>query len=166
MISVKEYRTEYSEDKQASYVWADEPLSCSFCDSSDLVRKGWRSRKLITLIGSRLLLLVQRVRCKSCGKIHHVLPDTVVPYKRFDAETVEAIIDGYPEKALCELDEQEIYRIKTWWVKMERYLLKKSSTIMNKLQIQICPKSKLVTIVRILANTHLWPGTRSVLLAV
>jgi len=165
MISIKEYHTEYSEDKQASYVWADEPLNCSFCASSELVRKGWRSRTLITLIGSLLLLLVQRVRCKNCGKIHHVLPDIIVPYKRYSAETVEAIIDGCAEKALRGLDEQEIYRIKTWWVKMERYILKKSASVINKLKIQISPKSKLTTIVRALANTHLWPRTRSVLVA-
>jgi len=165
MISIKEYHTEYSKDKQASYVWADEPLNCPSCDSSDLIKKGWRSRKLITFIGSLLLLLVQRVRCKDCGKIHHVLPDIIVPYKRYDAETIESIIEGNPEEALCELEEQEIYRIKTWWREMMHYILTKTTTIMSKCQIQISPKSKLTTIVRTLANAHLWPGTRSVLVA-
>ena len=166
MISIKEYHTEYSADKQASYVWADEPLSCPSCDSSDIIKKGWRSRKLITFIGTILFLLVQRVRCKGCGRIHHVLPDTIVPYKRYDAETIEAVIDGNPEEALCELEEREIYRIKSWWAEMKLYILKKADSIINKRKIQINPKSKLTVIVRTLANAHLWPGTRSVLVAV
>ena len=163
MINVKEYHTEYNESKNVSYVWADEPLSCPSCDSSNLIKKGWRSRKLITFIGSLLILLVQRVRCKGCGKIHHVLPDTIVPYKRYDAQTIEAIINGNPEEALCELDEQEIYRIKTWWAKMKRYILNKTTAVIGKCHDQINSKIKLAAIVRILANADLWPGTRSVL---
>lgn len=166
MIIVKEYHTEYSAVKAASYVWADEPLNCPSCDSSDLIKKGWRSRKLITLIGSLLLLLVQRVRCKSCGKIHHVLPDIIVPYKRYDAETIEAIIEDNPEEAPCGLDEQEIHRVKKWWTEMKHYISKKAEIVMNRRPIQISPKSELTTIVRALANAHLWPGTRSVLVAV
>jgi len=166
LINVREYHIEYSEDKNASYVRADEPLNCSFCDSTDLIKKGWRSRKLITIIGSLLLLLVQRVRCKGCGKIHHVLPDIIVPYKRYDAETIEAIIEDRPEESSCGLDEQEIYRAKTWWAKMKRYILKKSAIIMNKQKIQISTETELCTVVRTLANAHLWPGTRSVLDAV
>jgi len=165
MISVKDYRTEYNAEKQASYVWADEQLNCPSCDSPDLIRKGWRSRKLITIIGSFLLFFIQRVRCNGCGKIHHVLPDTIVPYKRFDAKTIEAVIGGTPEQALCELEEQEIYRIKTWWRYMVRYISRKASVVFAKKEIQISPESTLSMIVRALANTHLWPGTRSVLVA-
>ena len=164
MINVNAYHTEYSEEKQGSYVWADEQFNCPACDSSDLIRKGWRSRKLITLIGNLLLLFVQRVRCKGCGKIHHVLPDMIVPYKRYDAETIEAIIKGEPEKAPCGLDETELYRIKAWWIDMGIYILKKATSISDKCQAQISPDSKLHVIVRTLVNAHLWPGTRSVLL--
>jgi hypothetical protein len=165
MISVKDYYTEYSEDKQASYVLAEEALNCPVCDSSELIKKGWRSRKLITFIGSLLLFLIQRVRCKDCGKMHHVLPDTIIPYKRYDAETIEAVIKGNPEQALCGLEEQDIYRIKIWWGNMVRYILKKSAVVLTKKEIHISPESKLPAIVRALANAHLWPGTRSVLLA-
>ena len=166
MISVKDFRIEYYSEKQASYVRADEQLNCPSCDSSDLIRKGWRSRKLITNMGSSLLFFIQRVRCKGCGKIHHVLPDTIVLYKRFDVKTIEAVIDGNPEQVLCELEEQEVYRIKTWWRYMVRYISKKASVVFVRKEIQISPESTLSTIVRTLANTHLWPGTRSVLVAV
>ena len=166
MINIKEYYTEYDAEKNASYVWADEPLNCPSCDSTDLIRKGWRSRKLITLIGNLLLLLIQRVRCKGCGKIHHVLPDSIVPYKRYDAETIEAIIANKPEEASGGLDEQEIYRMKKWWNEMNRYILKIADIFMSKQQVQIGLETKLTAIVRALANAHLWPGTRSVLVAI
>ena len=166
MISIRAYHTEFDKEKQASYVWADEPLNCPSCDSSDLIRKGWRSRKLITFIGSFVLLFIQRVRCKACNKIHHVLPDTIVPYKRYDAETIESVIRGNPEQALCELEEQEIYRIKKWWGEMAHYISKKAPVVFAKREIQISSESALTTVVRSLANTHLWPGTRSVLVSV
>jgi len=34
------------------------------------------------------------LRCRSCQKIHHELPDFLVPYKRYVATVVEAVVES------------------------------------------------------------------------
>lgn len=33
------------------------------------------------------------MRCGQCRKIHHELPDYIVPYKRYESECIEQVID-------------------------------------------------------------------------
>lgn len=42
--------------------------------------------------GDSRTLLIRRLRCGDCGRVHHELPDIVVPYKRYDSETIEEIL--------------------------------------------------------------------------
>ena len=156
MISVAVYQIEYDADKQVSYVEAVEAIICSACDSSELIKKGWRRRKLILLTGTLMIFMVRRVRCKNCGKIHHVLPNTIIPYKRYDAETIEKITEGDPNETRCE--ESTINRIKAWWSKMRFYVLVIAASMTEGRKIQITTEPKLVQTVRALVNIHLWPG--------
>jgi hypothetical protein len=154
MVTV--YSIEYDEVKQVQYVWAGEQIICPVCACAMLIKKGWRKRKLITLDGAVLTLMVCRVRCKECNKIHHVLPDIIVPYKRYDLETIEKIVQGNQNETVCE--ENVINRIKAWWRKFLLYISMLETSIKSK--IPTPPKSGLPKAVRILANAHLWPGTR------
>ncbi|WP_267459278.1 DUF6431 domain-containing protein [Brevibacillus composti] len=45
---------------------------------------GSRRRKVASESGEVRLLVIRRLRCSQCQKIHHELPDCVVPYKRYD----------------------------------------------------------------------------------
>ena len=161
MIIVATYNTKYDEGKQASYVEAIEPISCPACNNPELIKKGWRQRKLILLIGTLTVLMIRRVKCKGCDKIHHVLPDTIVPYKRYDAETVAEIIEGDPHETRCE--ESAINRIKAWWARIRFHISVTAASIIEKRKVQITREFKLLQAVSALANTHLWPGTRSAL---
>ena len=161
MIIVATFQTEYDEDKQLSYVHADEMLNCPFCDCSKLIKKGWRKRKLYMLIGTLMIFMIRRMKCKTCCKIHHVLPNIIVPYKRYDAETIEKIIEGNSCETCCE--ESTTNRIKAWWADMRLYILMVAPLIMEKYLIRVKLESKLTQTVRTLANTHFWPGTRSAL---
>lgn len=40
------------------------------------------------------MLVVRRLRCTQCRKIHHELPDCVVPYKRYESACVEQVVSG------------------------------------------------------------------------
>ena len=53
---------------------------------------GSRKRKVIGLDGKPTTLIIRRLRCDSCGKIHHELPDFVLPYKHYSAEVIENIL--------------------------------------------------------------------------
>nr|WP_233162833.1 MULTISPECIES: DUF6431 domain-containing protein [unclassified Cohnella] len=64
------------------------------CCGEKLVVIGSRHRKLSTAAGDQRLLIVRRLRCLQCRKIHHELPDCIVPYKRYESESVEQILFG------------------------------------------------------------------------
>lgn len=57
-----------------------------------------------------------------CGRVHHELPDIIVPYKRYSSETIELILspsdteaDEYP----CELS--TALRLKLWFFLLREY---------------------------------------------
>ena len=106
-------------------------------------------------------LMIRRLKCKNCEKIHHELPDIIVPYKRHCAETIENIIGGKDAGAPCE--GSTILRIKAWWAAMQLYIKSIMASLKAKYDIELSADKKLPEIVRILANTHLWPRTRSAL---
>ena len=55
---------------------------------------GSRKRKMIDTGGETVRLVVRRLRCvnENCRRIHHELPDVVIPYKMHTAATFEKII--------------------------------------------------------------------------
>ncbi|MDA8199960.1 MAG: DUF6431 domain-containing protein [Thermaerobacter sp.] len=63
---------------------------CPVCDGVVVViGSRRRTRRLPT--GERQVLVIRRMRCHGCRRIHHELPACLVPYKRYDAETFEAV---------------------------------------------------------------------------
>lgn len=58
---------------------------------------GSRYRSCIREDGERICLALRRLRCRSqgCRKIHHELPDLLVPYKRHVSASIEKIV-GLP----------------------------------------------------------------------
>ncbi|MEW5785724.1 MAG: DUF6431 domain-containing protein, partial [Bacillota bacterium] len=47
---------------------------------------GSRKRTFINEAGEREILIIRRLRCKNCKRVHHELPDIIVPYKRYNSE--------------------------------------------------------------------------------
>lgn len=62
------------------------------CCGEKLKIIGSKERKLIKDCGERLTLIVRRMRWSQCYKIHHELPDCIVPYKRYESSCVEQAI--------------------------------------------------------------------------
>lgn len=73
-------------------------LECPNCHSHDICRWGFYHRNIIFFSDeskSNLesdIIKIQRVRCKSCGKTHALLPIGVIPYKQLTTEIVIEII--------------------------------------------------------------------------
>ncbi|MCD7883633.1 MAG: DUF6431 domain-containing protein [Lachnospiraceae bacterium] len=91
MIIISEYDFEQKPDTNFFYVRSRTASSCPFC-SGKLKPIGSRHRKLRQHDGSGIILIIRRLRCLKCLCVHHELPDRIVPYKRYDAETVEQVI--------------------------------------------------------------------------
>ena len=51
----------------------------------------------------------------SCSKIHHELPDLLVPYKRYDAESIEGVV-AEPARKDIAADESTLLRWRTWFI--------------------------------------------------
>ncbi len=39
-------------------------------------------------------VLIRRLRCSNCEKIHRELPACVVPYKQYEAELIKGVLEG------------------------------------------------------------------------
>jgi len=128
----------------------------------DLRPFGTRIRKVIDSGGEEVTLIIRRLRCvnEKCGKIHHELPDIVVPYKRYCAETVEAAITEDTEAIVCE--EGTIRRIRAWWTAKRLYFMSVLTSLREKYGTVFPANAAPREIFRAVTNAHLWPSTRSV----
>ena len=56
------------------------------------------------------------MRCEECRKIHHELPDFLVPYKRYTANVVEAVVESAKEASVvaAAVEDSTQRRWKSW----------------------------------------------------
>lgn len=118
---------------------------------------------IIDSSGTPMTIIIRRLRCGKCGKIHHELPDIIVPYKRHCAETIEKIVGGETEGLCCE--ESTIRRIKAWWASCRLYFESVLTALAVKFGVIFCERPKPKEIVRAVTNAHLWIHTRSAFLS-
>ncbi len=84
--------------KLVFFVRSLEPFFCPCCHSSEKKVIGSRNRKVFEAheISGNLVekvLRIRRLQCKSCLKIHHELPDLLIPYKLHAAAIIEAALE-------------------------------------------------------------------------
>ena len=109
--------------------------------------------------GSKKILNIQRLYCGICERIHHELPDILIPYKRHCAETVINIINDDLEDVIC--DNSTVYRILAWWNALHIYFEGVLGSLRAKFGAVFSTPPRPKEIVRAVANTNLWPPTRS-----
>ncbi len=39
-------------------------------------------------------IVIRRLRCSTCGSLHRELPETLLPYKQYEAEVVIGVLEG------------------------------------------------------------------------
>ena len=96
-----------------------EPLSCPIC-GGDLAAYDRKTRKMNTRSSGITVLLLRRLRCRHCKKLHTELPDLLVPYKRYSRECIEDVLAqsraGEPD------DERTRSKIRRWYRQIRSYL--------------------------------------------
>lgn len=145
---------------------------------------GSRKRKYISSDGNRNTLVIRRLRCRQCKHIHHELPDILVPYKRYDSESIESALEDRSNLAVA-ADDSTISRWRLWFSAGLNHFLGCLTSITAKLgkkaaeNIACSPRSRfqrvidfvgdaagwLARIVRSVANTNNWIHTRSAFLS-
>jgi len=127
---------------------------------------GSRKRTVKHMDGSQKYLIVRRLYCISCRVIHHELPDTIVPYKRYVSDVIEAVIDGQIDAVPCETSTIDLWQ--EWFKRAKAHIANCISAVclsvldeeFSLLLLRREGKGWLKRIVRILVNTNNWGQTR------
>lgn len=174
MISIKDYSLEYKSDSGVFKVRSFEIVPCPCCGGL-LAVCGSRKRNLKKADGSEQVLSIRRLECELCGKIHHELPDMIVPYKRYEAEAVESALsgDGSNTAGTFPGEGNTLQRLKLWFLLLQEYF----DEVLLSFTRQLCLESKILLplyplkrqadgwlkcLVRLTVNAGLWLQTRSV----
>ena len=152
----------YSIEEKNSYITSEEESVCPICGGR-LGKYGTRGRTFIDGGGVKLTLVIRRVQCLSCKKIHHELPDILIPYKRHCANTIGKVIAGDAGDVCCE--DSTIRRIGAWWAACLLYFESILTSLREKYEIIFSAHPAPKEIVRAVVNAHLWPSTRSAFLS-
>ncbi len=90
-----------------------EEFICPVCGHRKRTVIGSRKRSFLDRAGSRKVLRIRRLKCNSCHKIHHELPDCLIPYKRHCSFTIEAAQKD-PETLGADVEQSTLYKWKKW----------------------------------------------------
>lgn len=152
---------------------------CPICDSV-LRIIGSRRRAYIKEEGDHQILMIRRLRCISCKRIHHELPDCLIPYNRHESKSIEAAVAGTSPLSVP-ADESTINRWKQWFSAIAGYFAGALLSIAIRYDIQSVedvsslPQSSLqriwhyvgdasrwlARVVRPIVNANYWVQTRS-----
>jgi hypothetical protein len=93
------------------------------CCQCDCYVIGSRRRQYINQAGEHKYIIIRRLRCKNCRRIHHELTSFLVPYKLHCSETIEQVIDAVNCITLLSTPAEysTIYRIRRWFRKYKAY---------------------------------------------
>ena len=130
------------------------------------------------------ILIIRRLRCINCNRIHHELPDFLVPYKRYESAAIEKVVLE-PKASDLAADDATLYRLRKWFHEMLPHFLGCLRAIAIRLgqdwvtSLSVPSLSVhqrighyvgdaagwLARIVRPVANSNLWIHTRSAFLS-
>lgn len=147
---------------------------------------GTKERKSKNSVGETKNYNLRRLRCKSCRKIHHELPDFLIPYKRYEAACIESVLTN-PDLHDVPADESTLIRWSSWFKRFVDYWIgclisimlrtNQDITTVNVTSISSQPalhrigrlvgdaSNWLMRIVRPIVNFNLWVHTRSAYLS-
>ena len=107
--------------KKVFSVRSEEQNLCPCCRGAMGVI-GSRKRKYINDVGEKIILVIRRLRCLQCHRIHHELPDLLVPYKHYGRDSIEAVLSGDATLTVA-ADESTICRWRNWFFRWANHFL-------------------------------------------
>jgi len=108
-----------------------------------------------------ITLIIRRLKCDKCGKIHHELPEgLVVPYKRYCAETIKKIINGDTNTGVsCE--NKTISRTLDWWSTVKPYFSAVLKSLTEKFGVRFSEPATFYETIRAVVNSNNWIFARA-----
>ena len=80
--------------------------------------------------GTRYEIKLKRYRCKNCGKIHRQIPDKILPYKQYEAEIIQGVVEGSITPFLLDFEDYPCEMTMKRW--REKYIPYNGKTIFKK----------------------------------
>ena len=154
MVITSNYRLE----KQGGFyiVITNKASNCPVCQEP-LLRRGTRRRVYYMVVvdeRKHKILIIRRLHCIKCDSIHHELPDCIVPYKRYSAETIKKVLNDQAEDVPDEPN--TIRRIRGWWKAVGPYFLAILISLTEKFKIAFGKPPTFREIVRAITNSNNW----------
>ncbi len=105
--------------KLVFFVRSLEPFFCPCCHSSERKVIGSRNLKVLEAHETsgnlvEKVLRIRRLQCNTCLKIHHELPDMVIPHKRYAAAFIEAALEETETAPLIQATPVETSTHRRW----------------------------------------------------
>lgn len=100
----------------------------SFCPQCGMELTYRDSRKRIKKEegGNNRFLIIRRLRCDQCHRLHNELPDCVVPHKHYSTDVISGVLDEviHPDDAECEMYpcETTMNRWKHWMMANQDFI--------------------------------------------
>jgi hypothetical protein len=182
MVILSDYQL-IENPKKGVIVRSGERNFCPCCNGP-LKVIGSRRRTSINEAGEKIVLIIRRLYCGRCGKVHHELPDILVPYKRYGRECIETVLTGNATLTVS-ADESTLSRWRSWFQRLANHFLGCLISISiryhqgsagDPIRLPQSPFRRiwrfvgdapgwLARIVRPVANLNLWIHTRSAFLS-
>jgi hypothetical protein len=161
------------------FVKSTEQIPCPCCGGK-LKVIGSRKRRYHKKAGELIELIIRRLRCSKCNKIHHELPDNLIPYKRYDSESIQAVV-AHNDNLDVAVDNSTITRWRRWFKAMSPHFIGCLISVVARyeketvIDLSTLPESVLgrifyfvgsndfwlARVVRTVANLNNWQHTRS-----
>lgn len=124
---------------------------------------GTGNRKSKESSGETKVYNIRRLRCDHCCRIHHELPDFLIPYKRYEAECIESVLTN-PSTHAVPADESTLYRWFVWFNHFVDYWIHCLKSIMLRTTLEKVPlnltsansETALLRIGRLVGNAPKW----------
>ena len=152
MVNISNYRLVQQGGFTFLFVQARETSYCPIC-RVPLLERGWRQRVMIDSNGDKTALYIRRLCCHKCNRLHHELPDCLVPYKRHCAQTIEAVINGGAHTEFCA---RLKHRVRRWWKAVKKYFIGVIESLRHKHKIICGSPPAFAEIIRAVMNSNNW----------
>jgi len=82
------------------------------CPDCGSIMSGYDARKRIVIneYGDKTTYRINRLKCTVCNKIHTEIPDFISPYKNYEQDVVDSVLEG--NKYACIADDSTMRRWK------------------------------------------------------
>ena len=147
MISVSSFDLEYNKIKKYFTIKSCEDSNCPYCNG-ELVYRDSVFRNVKNLLSEVRVFLLRRLLCqnKGCGKLHRELPDIIQPYKHYESDVIQSVIDGSEEAEKCGADNSTIRRWKSEFVEAEPVLEQRLASVYARITEETVPLEMATTI--------------------